>query len=177
MRRMRKPVTTFGGLLLLSGAIWTALSSGQSKAPAPASPFSIEQVALRTADGALLDGLLYRPAANPRPTAILLVHGFGSNFYSGYFPFLGRTAAEQGYAALALNMRDHDTGPKVSDFADNEADIAAGLDSLRKLGYARFVLLGQSMGTNRVLYYQATTGDPSIAATRSEEHTSELQSP
>jgi len=36
---------------------------------------------------------------------------------------------------------------------------------LRKLGYARFVLLGQSMGTNRVLYYQATTRDPAIAAT------------
>src|SRR6266568_3307987 len=164
MRRMLKSVTSFAGLLLLSGAIWTAHSSGQSKAPAPTSPCSVEQVALRTADGILLDGVLYRPAANSRPTAILLVHGFGSNFYSGYFPLLGRTAAEQGYAALALNMRDHDTGPKVSDFADNQADIAAGLDCLRKLGYARFVLLGQSMGTNRVLYYQVTTGDPTIAA-------------
>src|SRR5712691_2622787 len=111
MRRMLKSVTSFAGLLLLSGAIWTAHSSGQSKAPAPTSPCSVEQVALRTADGILLDGVLYRPAANSRPTAILLVHGFGSNFYSGYFP-----------------------------------------------------LLGQSMGTNRVLYYQVTTGDPTIAA-------------
>jgi dienelactone hydrolase len=165
MRRMLKSVTSFAGLLLLSGAIWTAHSSGQSKALAPTSPCSVEQVALRTADGTLLDGVLYRPATNSRPTAILLVHGFGSNFYSGYFPLLGRTAAEQGYAALALNMRDHDTGPKVSDFADNQTDIATGLDCLRKLGYARFVLLGQSMGANRVLYYEAATGDPTIAAT------------
>ncbi len=113
----------------------------------------------------LLDGVLYQPAANPRPTAILLVHGFGSNFYSGYFPFFARAAAEQGYAALALNMRDHDTGPKVSDFVDTEADIAAGLTYLRKLGHSKLVLLGQSMGTNRVLYYQAATSDSTIAAT------------
>jgi pimeloyl-ACP methyl ester carboxylesterase len=36
---------------------------------------------------------------------------------------------------------------------------------LRKLGYSKLVLLGQSMGTNRVLYYQASTSDPSVAAT------------
>lgn len=165
MRRMLKPGTSFATLLLFSGATWTALSSGQSEAPAPTSPCSVEQVALRTADGTLLDGVLYRPAANSRPTAILLVHGFGSNFYSGYFPLLGRTAAEQGYATLALNMRDHDTGAKVFDFVDNEADIAAGLAYLRKLGHSKLVLLGQSMGTNRVLYYQAATSDPNVAAT------------
>jgi pimeloyl-ACP methyl ester carboxylesterase len=165
MKRLLKRVATFAvGLLLGSVVTWAALSSPQSSA-APASGCLAEQVALHTADGALLDGVFYRPAANPRPTSILLVHGFGSNFYSAYFPLLGRIAAEHGYATLALNMRDHDTGPKVSDFADNEADITAGLDCLRKLGYARFVLLGQSMGTNRVLYYQATTRDPTIAAT------------
>ncbi len=109
--------------------------------------------------------MLYRPAANARSKAILLVHGFGSNFYSGYFPVFAKTAADEGYLTLALNMRDHDTGPKVSDFADNEADIAAGLAYLRKLGYSHFVLIGQSMGTNRVLYYQAATSDRSIAAT------------
>jgi pimeloyl-ACP methyl ester carboxylesterase len=36
---------------------------------------------------------------------------------------------------------------------------------LRGLGHKRLVLLGQSMGTNRVLYYQAASGDPEIAAT------------
>ncbi|MGB0034133.1 MAG: alpha/beta fold hydrolase [Candidatus Acidiferrales bacterium] len=165
MRRLLKLVARVAaGLLLGSVATWAA-SSFPLLSPAPATDCLAEQVALRTADGTLLDGVLYQPAANPRPTAILLVHGFGSNFYSGYFPFFARTAAAQGYATLALNMRDHDTGPKVSDFADNEMDIAAGLDCLRKLGYARFVLLGQSMGTNRVLYYQAATRDPSIPAT------------
>src|SRR6266849_3068075 len=165
MRRLLQQMTIFAASLFLgSVTTWAALSFRQSSPP-PATGCLAEQVALRTADGMLLDGVLYQPAANPRPTAILLVHGFGSNFYSGYFPFFARAAAEQGYATLALNMRDHDTGPKVSDFADNETDIAAGLNCLRKLGYSRLVLLGQSMGTNRVLYYEAATRDPSIAAT------------
>src|SRR5713101_3086611 len=103
MRRVLKPVISFAGLLLLSGAVWTALSSGQSLAPALASPCSVEQVALRTADGVTLSGVVYHPAATPRPFAILLVHGFGGNFYNEYFPLFARTAAEQGYATLALN--------------------------------------------------------------------------
>jgi pimeloyl-ACP methyl ester carboxylesterase len=165
MRRMLKPVTSFAALLLLSGATWTALSSGQSPAPAPTSPCSVEQVALRTADGVMLNGVVYNPAATPRRFAILLVHGFGSNFYSEYFPLFARRAAEQGYATLALNMRDHDTGPKVSDFMNNQADVAAGLAYLWNLGHSKLVLLGQSMGTNRVLYYQAATSDPKVAVT------------
>lgn len=109
--------------------------------------------------------MFYAPSASPRPTALLLVHGFSSNFYSGYFPVFAKEAAGQGYATLALNMRDHDTGPKVYDFADNEADVSAGLAYLRKQGYATFALLGQSMGTNRVLFYQAATSDPAVRAT------------
>jgi len=66
---------------------------------------------------------------------------------------------------VALNMRDHDTGPKTSNFTDNQSDIAAGLEHLRSMGVRKVVLLGQSMGTNRVLYYQAVSRDPAIAAT------------
>ena len=95
----------------------------------------------------------------------MLVHGFGGNFYGAYFSYLGRAAAQQGMVVLALNMRDHDTGPKTSDFTDNQSDIAAGVEHLRSLGARKIVLLGQSMGTNRVLYYQAASGDPTIVAT------------
>ncbi len=166
MRRFLRPVSLCAAALLLgSVTTWAAFPPHQSPASAATPACSVELVALRTSDGASLDGLLYRPAANPRSRAILLVHGFGSNFYSAYFPLFAKAAAGQGYASLALNMRDHDTGPKVSDFTDNEADIAAGLGYLHKLGYSQVVLLGQSMGTNRVLYYQAATGDRSIAAT------------
>ena len=165
MRRLFKSATSIAvGLLLASAATWAGLDFRHS-ASGPKAACSVEQVALHARDGTELAGVLYRPSAKPRSAAILLVHGYGSNFYSEYFPQLARAAAEQGYTCLALNMRDHDAGPKVSDFADNEADIAAGLDSLRSLGHTRLVLLGQSMGTNRVLYYEAATDDPSVVAT------------
>jgi pimeloyl-ACP methyl ester carboxylesterase len=166
MKQLPRLVSNFAaGLLLLTVATWASLPSRQSPAPAPTSPCSVEQVALRTADGVTLNGVVYHPPATPRSSAILLVHGFGSNFYSAYFPLFARTAAEQGYATLALNMRDHDTGPKAYDFVDNEADIAAGLAYLRKLGHSKLVLLGQSMGTNRVLYFQSVTNDTDVVAT------------
>jgi pimeloyl-ACP methyl ester carboxylesterase len=144
--------------------MWAALRAPPLPAPIPEAACSVEQVRLHTGDGVLLEGILYRPAASPRSAAFLLVHGFGANYYEAYFPALARAAAAQGYASLALNMRDHDAGPKVSDFRDNQADIAAGLAHLRSLGYPKAVLLGQSMSTNRVLYYQAATRDSGIVA-------------
>jgi len=165
MQRRCKFLPPFSaGLLLASVLTGIALPSLHS-APTPKAAYSAQQVGVTAAEGIVLNGILYRPTAKPRPAAILLVHGYGGNFYSGYFPHLAEAAAEHGYTSLALNMRDHDTGPKISDFADNEADIAAGVEYLHKQGHSRLVLLGQSMGTNRVLYYQAATGDPSIAAT------------
>ncbi len=125
---------------------------------------SSELVALRTTDGVRLQGIVFH-AAKPRPSALLLVHGYGGAFYSAYFGKLGEAAAQAGYDTLALNMRDHDAGPKKFSFTDNQTDIAAGAAYLRQLGHKRLVLLGQSMGTNRVLYYQASSGDPDIAAT------------
>jgi pimeloyl-ACP methyl ester carboxylesterase len=121
-------------------------------------------VTLRTTDGVRLQGIIFR-ASKPRQNALLLVHGYGGTFYGAYFAKLGEAAAKAGYDTLALNMRDHDAGPKKSSFTDNQTDIATGAAYLRQLGHKRLVLLGQSMGTNRVLYYQAASGDPDIAAT------------
>jgi pimeloyl-ACP methyl ester carboxylesterase len=137
-----------------------------AQATQPAKPgVTLEQVALTTSDGVRLSGILYRPAAVSSPVGLMLVHGFGGNFYGAYFPYLGRAAAQHGMVVLALNMRDHDSGPKTSDFTDNQGDIAAGVEHLRSLGTRKIVLLGQSMGTNRVLYYQAASADSSVVAT------------
>ena len=125
---------------------------------------STELVTLRTTDGVRLQGIIFR-ASKPRQSALLLVHGYGGTFYGAYFAKLGEAAAKAGYDTLALNMRDHDAGPKKSSFTDNQTDIATGAAYLRQFGHKRLVLLGQSMGTNRVLYYQAASGDPDIAAT------------
>jgi pimeloyl-ACP methyl ester carboxylesterase len=133
-------------------------------APVEKPAVGVQLVALHTSDSVRLDGVLYR-SPKPTPVGLMLVHGYGGTFYGAYFRQLGQAAAEQGITALALNMRDHDNGPKASDFTDNQTDIAAGVAHLRSLGIRKIVLLGQSMGTNRVLYYQAAVADPSIAAT------------
>src|SRR5208282_5665615 len=165
MSRQNRLVPIAAVLLLGSLATWEALASLPQSIPAGKPAYSVEQATLTTHDGARLNGIFYQPASGARPTAILLVHGFGGNFYNEYFPVFAKAAAGQGYSSLALNMRDHDAGPKTSDFAENEADIAAGAGYLRERGYSRLVLLGQSMGTNRVLYYQAAAGDSSVVGT------------
>lgn len=154
---------------LLSNAVLLLCAAWALAQPAPprvstGAACSTEMVTLRTADGARLQGIIFR-APKPSASALLLVHGYGGNFYEAYFPKLAEAAARVGYDTLALNMRDHDTGPKKSSFLDNQVDIAAGAAYLRGLGHKRLVLLGQSMGTNRVLYYQAASGDRDIAAT------------
>jgi pimeloyl-ACP methyl ester carboxylesterase len=158
MRGLRQPVRIALAVLLCAVA-------AAAQATPPATPaVSLQQVALTTSDGVRLDGIAYLPA-KPGPLGLMLVHGFGANFYEAYFPYLGQAAARQGLTVLALNMRDHDRDPKTSDFTDNRTDIATGLEYLRSLGILKIVLLGQSMGTNRVLYYQAASGDPSIVGT------------
>jgi len=132
--------------------------------PAEKPAASVQLVSLHTADSVRLDGVLYQPL-KPTPVGLMLVHGYGGTFYGAYFRQLGQAAAERGITTLALNMRDHDNGPKTSDFTDNQTDIATGVAQLRSLGISQIVLLGQSMGTNRVLYYEAAAADPAIAAT------------
>ena len=153
-------------LLYATPLLWVAWSPAQtppSQVPRSAN-CSTELVTLHTSDGVRLQGIVFR-ASKPRQSALLLVHSYAGTFYGAYFAKLGEAAAHGGYDTLALNMRDHDSGPKTSSFTDNQADIAAGAAYLRQLGHKRLVLLGQSMGTNRVLYYQAASGDPDIAAT------------
>jgi predicted alpha/beta-fold hydrolase len=154
--------TSLKAVLLLCAA-W-ALAQAPPSHVSTSGACSSELVTLRTTDGVRLQGIAFR-ASKPRQSALLLVHGYAGTFYGAYFAKLGEAAAQAGYDTLALNMRDHDTGPKTSSFIDNQADIAAGAAYLRQFGHKRLVLLGQSMGTNRVLYYQAASGDPDIAAT------------
>jgi pimeloyl-ACP methyl ester carboxylesterase len=150
-------------VMLLLWAAWSLAQAPSSRIWAGGA-CSSELVTLHAADGVRLQGIVFR-ASKPRASAALLVHGYAGNFYEAYFPKLTDAAVQAGYDTLALNMRDHDAGPKKYSFTDNQADIAAGAAYLHELGHKRIVLLGQSMGTNRVLYYQASSGDPDIAAT------------
>jgi pimeloyl-ACP methyl ester carboxylesterase len=93
---------------------------------------------------------------------VVLIHGYSGNFYSGIMDFLPKALADRGFATLALNMRDHDRGPKKNRFEENRYDIATAIDKMAQLGYHSIFLYGHSMGTNRVLYYIAATRDVRI---------------
>ncbi len=121
-----------------------------------------ELVEVMTLDGVRLHGALWKsPGVPGTKPALFLVHGYAGNFYTGW-PGLARALAQQGHLTLALNMRDHDLTPQTSLFEDNRADIEAGMNLLAGRGASQVVLVGQSMGTNRVLYYQAAAQDAQV---------------
>ena len=122
----------------------------------------IEPLRLQTKDGMWLNGVLRQPHPNQTEAGVLMVHGYGGNFYSGIMNFLPEALAQQGFTTLALNMRDHDLGPKKNLFEENLQDIAAGVDEMARRPHKNIFLYGHSMGTNRVLYYLAKTQDPRI---------------
>jgi predicted alpha/beta-fold hydrolase len=70
-----------------------------------------EPIRLQTTDGMWLNGVLRQPHPNQTEAGVLMVHGYGGNFYSGIMSFLPEVLAERDFATLALNMRDHDSGP------------------------------------------------------------------
>ena len=119
-------------------------------------------VRLKTDDGVILTGILRRPRMSKETGCVILIHGYSDNFYSGVMEFLPDALAKTGFATLAINMRDHDHGPKKSRFEENRDDIAAAVEKMTQLGCSPIFLYGHSMGTNRVLYYLAATRDPRI---------------
>ncbi|MBW1840779.1 MAG: alpha/beta fold hydrolase [Deltaproteobacteria bacterium] len=122
-----------------------------------------ELVRLKTADGITLDGVLRQPPAARSKPGIVMVHGYSGNFYSGIMAFLPDEMSRLGFATLAVNMRDHDRGPKNNRFEENRYDIAIAVDEMARRGYGPLFLYGHSMGTNRVLYYLSATRDSRIS--------------
>jgi pimeloyl-ACP methyl ester carboxylesterase len=122
----------------------------------------IQMVRLQTTDGITLTGVLRQPHTVRNNAGVILVHGYSGNFYSGIMSFLPEALSDSGFATLVINMRDHDRGPKKNRFEDNRYDIAVAVDEMVRLGYNSIFLFGHSMGTNRVLYYIAATGDSRI---------------
>ena len=135
---------------------------GFSQTTIAAENIDVDLVKLQTDDGVRLTGILRRPGMARANAGVVLIHGYSGNFYSGIMDFLPKALADRGFATLALNMRDHDRGPKKNRFEENRYDIALAVDKMALLGYHSIFLYGHSMGTNRVLYYMATTQDPRI---------------
>lgn len=125
---------------------------------------STEFIRLTTADGVETAGLVYAPVGRALRGGVALIHGYASNFYSGSTGHLSRELAARGFTTLAINMRDHDAGPKTTLFEENRWDEQAAVDELSRRGAGPLAIVGSSLGTNRVLFYAAETQDPRIRA-------------
>ena len=135
---------------------------GLNQTTKAAQNIDVDLVKLQTEDGVSLTGILRRPRMSKTKACMVLIHGYSGNFYSGIMDFLPEALADRGFATLAVNMRDHDRGPKHNRFEENRFDIMSAVDKMALLGYHPIFLYGHSMGTNRVLYYIAATQDPRI---------------
>lgn len=121
-------------------------------------------VRLPTPDGKETAGALYLPPGRPPRGGVVLVHGYGGNFYSGVPAHLAPALADRGFAALAVNLRDHDAGPKTTLFEEGRWDVQAAIDALDRRGAGPIVLAGHSLGTNTVLHVAAEGRDPRLRA-------------
>lgn len=142
-----------------------------------AQSYTEELVYVETEDGVLLEGVAIRPTGQqPRPLAIVWVHGLTGKFYSPMIVTIGRTLAGRGFVFVTGNNRGHDFGTLVRRrgqpvlagggwelFEESPYDVAAWTGYAAGLGVRGVVLLGHSLGALKVAYYQAQRQDPRVA--------------
>ncbi|MBD2705307.1 alpha/beta fold hydrolase [Spirosoma sp. BT702] len=134
-----------------------------------------EEVVYTMAKDTIFDAGLFFHAKNEsvNSIAIILVHGWGANFYMPSYISLGRNLAEKGYACLSVNTRMHDLG-NVAGYkksgrmrgggywgitSDQAKDIAAWIDFAQAKGFKKIILIGHSAGAAAVREYQASHQD------------------
>ena len=132
----------------------------------PHGDVSLQFLALKALDGFRVEAALWEPPRKTRSdtTLIVMVHGSGGSYQRGPTFSLARGLSPNGYAALAINTRQHDSRVNTDNFFDIRRDIEAALMTARSLGYRRIVLLGHSLGNIQVQYYAATDWSPDIKA-------------
>ena len=125
-----------------------------------------ELLSFVTSDRETLHGALFRADASPRPDlALVMIHGVAMSFYTGPLPVFAEALAGRGHHAFSINTRGHDwisrggdltdfRGATYENFEECLLDVDAALDRLKQEGYARFVLVGHSLGSVKSLYYQ-----------------------
>jgi pimeloyl-ACP methyl ester carboxylesterase len=147
-----------------SALLWISLAVGLYVAvPAwSAARIHTELLQLRTADGLTLTGVLRQAEPASSKACLIMVHGYGGNFYSGIMENLPGKLTEQGLATLPFNLRTHDLNPQKSLFEQVREDLSAAVAEASRLGYNPIFLHGHSMGTNAVLYFLAAAPRPQV---------------
>ena len=140
-----------------------------------------EIVYIESEDGYQLEGLVIRPASSPaRSSVVLWVHGHTGKFYERHNVLAGREIARQGFVFVSGNNRGHDFGTTLrvtgserkllagggwERLAESPLDVGPWIDHAAGLagGEGKVVLVGHSLGTLKVTYYQALRQDPRVA--------------
>jgi alpha-beta hydrolase superfamily lysophospholipase len=137
----------------------------------------IELVQATTADEIVLDGAFLPPPAEvPASQAIdslLLVHGSGGSFYRGNSLSRASMLRDAGFAVGVINTRGHDVvaiqnqerfmGNAFEILDDTRYDLDAAIGLMAERGYSRIGLVGLSLGSPKIVHYQAETQDPRVA--------------
>jgi pimeloyl-ACP methyl ester carboxylesterase len=120
------------------------------------------QSAGRTVQGGLFgpDSELFYEAG----TAVVLVHGVESYWYSGPTMFLGCYLAEAGYTALAYNGVHSGESFRTSEFELAVEEVDAAIAFAQARGFKNIFLAGHSLGTPIVEYYQGDNPNPLVKA-------------
>lgn len=116
---------------------------------------------------------------------VVEVHGMSGNFIENYYAnVLGEKLAAEGYGFIYGHNRgycyanDIATKPIKADdngwnyarvglsyelFEDSQKDVAAWVAKAQDLGYKKIILLGHSLGCNKVIYYLHTHPEAEVA--------------
>ena len=139
----------------------------------------VDLIRLAAPDGIELDGAYFAPSAGSQPAgpidAALCIHGSGRNFYTAATANMAEDLRQQGYGALTLNTRGHDTvwmdratgvaeGNAFEILDNSRQDLRTGIDYLAGRATGGIAIIGHSMGAVKVAYYAAVEDDPRVAA-------------
>ena len=127
---------------------------------------SLKFLSIKAIDGSLVQAALWQPDGKSpaETTLIVMVHGSGGNYARAPNSTLSRSLSGNGFAALAINTRQHDEKRNTDNFFDTSRDIDAAVQTARALGYRAIVLQGHSLGTLQVTFYAATNWRRDIKA-------------
>ncbi len=141
--------------------------------------YSEELVWVESEDGYVLEGAVIRPSGRPRQRRpIVWIHGLTGKFYAPAIVSIGRHLAARGHVFVTGNNRGRDFGAVLKTrsqqrliaggswelFDESPRDVAAWVGFAAGIGNGEVILLGHSLGSLKVPYYQAQRRDARVKA-------------
>ena len=97
-------------------------------------------------------------------TGVVLIHGVQGTWDQGVPMFLSCYLAERGYACLGINGAHSGLSYQTSELETAMKDAGAAVRFMNERGFKNIFLVGHSLGTIIIEFYQGSTQDPTIKA-------------